>query len=413
MELYLPQNIYQGEESAKIYLPNDWQVKYLSMPGDTMPELSYNEIRNKIENPVGYQSLKQLAEGKKRVCIVFDDITRGTPTKVMARVVLDILKESGVPKDCIEFLCALGTHRAHSRQEHAEKLGEEIVHDFPVYNHNCYENNTCIGKTTRGIDVCINSEFLKSDLRIGLGAITPHTMNGFGGGGKILFPGIASIDTIAGNHNTATKYIQENKLNSSQMTGNLAMKGMREEIEEMTKMVGDFFKIDCLYNSYRRIINVYAGDPIEEYYCAIPEAEKVYGIERITGADIVIVNANAKASEATIAAGFGALSVKPGGDIVIVDLTKSGQITHYLFGSFGRDTGGRMMGAMPVVRPEVGKYIFWMPYPDLGAAHWFGELEKQIYTDTWEEALECLRKRHPQGANVVIVSDGTLAYYRN
>ncbi len=241
---------------------------------------------------------------------------------------------------------------------------------------------------------------------------SPPTMNGFGGGGKILFPGIASIDTIAHNHITATEYLQKNHLNSSKMTGNLAMRGMREEIEEMTRMAGQFFKVDCLYNSNLQLIDLYAGDPIQEYYAAIPVAEQMYGIPPITEADIAVVNVNAKASEATIATGLGAMMIRPGGDVVVVDMTRRGQAIHYLFGPFGRETGGRMMGAMPAMRPEVGKYICWMPHPDLGAAHWFGELKKQIYVDTWDQALEILRARHPVGARAAVISDGTLTYFQ-
>ena len=128
--------------------------------------------------------------------------------------------------------------------------------------------------------------------------------------------------------------------------------------------------------------------------------------------DIVIVNVNAKASEATIATGFGAMALRPGGDVVVVDLTRRGQATHYLFGSFGASTHGRMMGAMPAFRPEVGRYLFWMPYPDLGASHWFGELDKQVYTSTWEDTLALLEEKYPKGARVAVISDGTLAYYR-
>lgn len=412
MELTIPHNAYQGDAPVVLTFPESWQVQYHTMPGDAMKALPQSEIRRRLDHPIGAKPLSALAKGKKRVCIVFDDITRGTPTKQMARAVVDILLEAGVKKEGILFLCALGTHGAHTREEHVAKLGEEIVHDFPVYNHNCYENNVCIGKTKRGVEVCINAEFMKSDLRIGLGAITPHTMNGFGGGGKILFPGIASIDTIQRNHVTATEYLQERKLNSSQMTGNLEMRGMREEIEEMTAMAGQFFKVDCLYNSRLELIDLYCGDPIAEYYAAIPSAQKVYGMERVTGADIVVVNCNAKAMEATIATGFGALAIRPGGDVVIVDLTKRGQATHYLFGSFGLSTGGRMMGGMPARRPEVGRYICWMPHPDLGAAHWFGEIEKQIYVDTWEDTLRLLHQRHGKNAKVAVISDGTLAYFK-
>lgn len=412
MKITLPHNAFQGDAPVTLNLPEDWQASYHPMPGDSMPQLSVDEIRRRLEAPIGSPPLSELAKGKQRVCIVFDDITRGTPTHIMARAVVDILLESGVKKESILFLCALGTHGAHSREDHVAKLGADIVHDFAVYNHNCYENNVCVGRTKRGFDVCINAEFLKSDLRIGLGAITPHTMNGFGGGGKLLFPGIASIDTIQRNHITATDYLRERNLNSSKMTGNLEMRGMREEIEEMTRMAGQFFKVDCLYNSRLELIDLYAGDPIEEYYAAIPAAREAYGIEPVTGADIAIVNCNAKAMEATIATGFGAMAIRPGGDVVIVDLTKRGQATHYLFGSFGLSTGGRMMGGMPAIRPEVARYICWMPHPDIGAAHWFGEIEKQIYVDTWEEVLELLHQRHGPGAKVAVISDGTLAYYK-
>lgn len=412
MEITLPHNAFQGNAPVTLTLPEEWQVTCHSMPGDSMPALSGEEIRRRLEAPVGAPPLSELAKGKQRVCIVFDDITRGTPTQPMARAVVDILLENGVKKESILFLCALGTHGAHSREDHVAKLGADIVHDFPVYNHNCYENNVCIGQTSRGFDVCINGEFLKSDLRIGLGAVTPHTMNGFGGGGKLLFPGIASIDTIQRNHITATDYLRERNLNSSKMTGNLEMRGMREEIEEMTRMAGQFFKVDCLYNSHLELIDLYCGDPIAEYYAAIPAAREAYGIPPVTGADIAIVNCNGKAMEATIATGFGAMAIRPGGDVVIVDLTKRGQATHYLFGSFGLSTGGRMMGGMPAVRPEVARYLCWMPHPDIGAAHWFGEVEKQIYVDTWEEVLELLRRRHGPGARVAVISDGTLAYYK-
>lgn len=411
MKLTLPQNAFQGGEPVQLTFPDNWKVEYYPLPGDSMPALTMEQIKERIEHPIGSAPLSELAYGKKNVCIVFDDITRGTPTKPMAHAVLDILLENGVHKENIQFLCALGTHGAHSRQDHVEKLGEDIVHDYPVYNHNSYENNICIGKTARGFDVCINQEFMKCDLRIGLGAITPHTMNGFGGGGKLLFPGIASIDTIARNHATATEFLQKNNLNSSKMTGNLEMRGMREEIEEMTRMAGQFFKIDCLYNSNLELIDLYAGDPIQEYYAAIPAAQKVYAIPQITDADIVVVNVNAKASEATIATGFGAMAIRPGGDVVVVDMTERGQATHYLFGAFGKETGGRMMGGMPTVRPEVKRYISWMPHPDLGAAHWFGELEKQVYVDSWDETLKLLKEVHPAGSRVVVISDGTLAYY--
>ena len=411
-QIRLEQNAFQGNAPVMAVFPDDWDVSTYPLPCDAWPALSAEKIRQRIRQPIGMLPLSELAKGKEKVCIVFDDITRGTPTQQMAEAVLEELLAAGVAKQSIRFLCALGTHGAHSLKDHIDKLGERIVHEYPIYNHNCYENCISVGTTRRGFDVRINAEFMKCDLRIGLGAVAPHTMNGFGGGSKMIIPGIAHIDTIAHNHETATAFLNRNHLNSSEMTGDLAISGMREEIEEMARMAGPFFKVDCIYNSRLELVDLYAGDPVEEYYAAIPAAKRAYAIERFAPADVVLVNVNAKATEATIATGLGAMCLKPGGDVVVVDMTCRGQATHYLFGAFGRETGGRMMGGMPSVRPKVDRYICWMPHPDLGAAHWFGEIDKQIYVDTWEEVLRLLKEKHKTSIRVAVVTEATLAYFR-
>ena len=43
------------------------------------------------------------------------------------------------------------------------------------------------------------------DLKIGIGCIVPHAFSGFGGGGKIILPGVSHIDSIAYNHGTVVK----------------------------------------------------------------------------------------------------------------------------------------------------------------------------------------------------------------
>lgn len=412
MKFTLQQNAFQGFEPVEITLPDDWDVECHGIPGDDCPPLTREQIREKINNPYGMRPLGELAKGRKEVAIVFDDISRGTPTQPMAEVVLEELHKAGIKKDQIRFICALGTHGAHSRKDFVQKLGEEIVRNYTIYNHNCYENNICIGKTQRGFDVLINKEFMDCDLKIGLGALTPHVFNSFGGGGKILFPGLAAIETIAQNHATAVDFLRDNKLNSTELMGDLRVDGMRKEIEEMTRMVGEFFKIDCIYNTKLELIDLYAGDAIEEYYAGVPAAQRLYVTQRPVDKDIVIVNANAKGNEASIAVGLASMGLKKsGGDIVLVDYTSVGQVTHYLFGSFGHETGGRMFGRVPRVRPQVNRIICNMPYPDLGSAHWFGDVEKQIYVDTWDEVMELLLEKHGPNAKVSIIADGTIQFF--
>lgn len=53
-----------------------------------------------------------------------------------AEIVLEKLHLAGIPRDHIRFICATGTHGALNRQDFVRKLGEKIVEEYPVFNHN-------------------------------------------------------------------------------------------------------------------------------------------------------------------------------------------------------------------------------------------------------------------------------------
>lgn len=412
MKFVLQQNMWQGFEPIEIELPDNWDVEYHGIEADKKRKLSREEIRTKINSPYGMKPLVDLAKGKKRVAIVFDDISRATPTKILAEIVLEELHSAGIKQDQIRFICALGAHGAHNRRDFVCKLGEKIVREYKVFNHNCYENCIKIGTTKKGYDVCINKEFMSCDLKIGLGAILPHVFNTFGGGGKILFPGLASIETIHHSHKTAINFAREHKIISAATMGDLRVDGMRREVEEMTRMVGEFFKIDCLYNTKQEIVDVFAGDAIEEYYAAIPIAQKLYVTKRAKDKDVIIANANARPNEATIAFSLGSLAAaETGADLVIINHTSMGQVVHYLLGTFGENAPGRMFRQSPRDDTKINRIICFMPNSSAADVFFFGNVEKQIYVDTWEEVMELLKTNHGEGTKVSVLADATMQYY--
>ena len=407
----LQQNSWASWEPVDIYLPDEWEVEYHGMKGDELPAMTKEQIIERINQPYGCATLSEMAKGAQKVAIVFDDITRGTPTPILAQATLDILHAAGIQRDQIRFICALGMHGAHTTDQFAAKLGEDIVKQYEVFNHNPYENCVEIGTTSDGTIVKINKEFFGCDLKIGIGAITPHIFNVYGGGGKILFPGIADADTIHKNHVTGTKFLIENKLNIVSNMGKLEVDGMRKEIEEMVKMVGPFFKIDCIYNSKLVPIKVYAGDPQIEYYEGVKDAQYLYATPFPKDKDIVIVNANSRANEAAIAMAIAMLGITHdrGGEIVLVNFTKMGQMTHYLFGGFGTETGGRLWGKLSTGPGQLKKLIYHSStygYSDLG---WFRSREKTVFAPTWDDVLKELSHRGA-GTKVSVICDGTIVY---
>ena len=82
--------------------------------------------------------------------IVFDDMTRPTPVKDVAPFVLEALHRAGLEKNQIRFLWSLGSHGAYDMINARKKLGDEIVENYAVYNHDPFQNTVRVGRTPPG-----------------------------------------------------------------------------------------------------------------------------------------------------------------------------------------------------------------------------------------------------------------------
>mgnify|MGYP000866910355 FL=1 len=128
--------------------------------------------------------------------------------------------------------------------------------------------------------------------------------------------------------------------------------------------------------------------------------------------DVMIVNANVKSNECNIAYGVGLAGFPEGegGDLVIVNFAKSGQIPHYMIGHFGRETKGRLCTGMPDPRPW-GKTIYYSPYPDRSAIDELGiPMDRYVWAKTWEDVLANL-SHHGEGTRAAVLADATIMYY--
>jgi nickel-dependent lactate racemase len=134
------------------------------------------------------------------------------------------------------------------------------------------------------------------DLKVGIGCIVPHSFSGFGGGGKIMLPGVAHIDSIAYNHGTLVKQ-HPGCVGVGKIEGNIP----RLDIEEAARMAGLDLKIDAIVNLHGEITSLFVGDPIVEHREGMALAKEVYATTRAKNMDIVVVNAYSKPSECAIA----------------------------------------------------------------------------------------------------------------
>jgi len=397
----LPREFWDRRDEWLLKFPESWKIRFCRMAGDSLFSLTPRHIKERLEKPVGCPPICQMARGKKEVAIVVDDMTRPTRAASLASYVLEELRKAGIKEHNIRFLVSLGSHGAHGQDDFRKKLGDDVVENYGVYNHNCYENCDYVGRTERGIPLKVNTEFMRCDLKIAIGAILPHLYVGYSGGGKIVLPGLSHIDTIDLFHSSLLPD-QKGKAGDSNP--------LCKDIEEAVALVGLDFKIDVLVNTRGEIIDLYAGEPNTVYRMGIRQASRIYKSEFYPDQDVAVVNAYLKANEADIAMLLGFRSLKKkGGTCILVMNAPKGQMPHYLMRSFGKFTGGRQWVTRSRL-PEETELIVLSEYKDMTSFDSFDSEERILWMKRWEDVLEHLKAKHKGKVNVGVYPDGTIQY---
>jgi nickel-dependent lactate racemase len=405
--VWVPSRRWYENEERELTFPDRWGVDNLTSPGLEKPGLTPEEVAVKIARPVSGPTLEELARGKKQAVIVFDDMTRPTPVKEVATAVLDALHRAGMRRDQIRFLWALGSHAAYDMIAARKKLGDDIVERYAVYNHDAFQNCVRVGRTPTGVELWFNREYLACDLKIGIGCITAHVHVGFGGGAKIVLPGVAGIETINQFHNQQFRDFARTGLGN--FDGNI----MRAECDAAGDLSGLDFKVDCLINRRGEITNLYAGPFRETHALGAEEGRAHYGIPCATGYDVTVCNAYGKANESAIALVFTLSTMKPGqGTGVLICDAPEGQVPHYVMRAWGTDYGGRhyQARAKGFVGLLMKKLIVFNPRPDRTSLDLVCHADDAVVVKTWDEVRTILEADYPGEAKVAVVQDGTMQY---
>jgi len=408
----LPQLPWHGTKELKLSLPDTWQPEYYNMAGWNKPALKPEGIRTSVTKPIGTAPIRELARGKKDVVIIFDDMARATRVSGIVPFVLEELAAAGIPENRIRFVCALGCHGTHDRLGFEKKLGQDVLSRYPVYNHNAFSECTYVGTTkTFGTKVHINKEVMSCDFKIAIGMVAPHPASGFGGGGKIIMPGVASFESIEHNHRSTLENALKQKDSPVIGMGVFDKNPMRIDIEEAAIMSGLDVMINCIVNMWGETTSVYAGALQPAYEAAVNEAASHYKTPKPNGEPLVIANTFIKANEA-IAVGLGTAfgATRPnGGDVILIANAPDGQVTHYLLGTFGKKNPGTL-GFRLKVPPHVNRVCIFSQYPDVAGRDYIEKSEKVVFKRKWEDVLEELRHSYGSDVKVAVYPSADVQY---
>ena len=387
-----------GEREIELAFPSHWEVTERRMAGHDKPALTDDQMRAALQNPIGTPRLSDLAKGKKQAVVLFDDTPKPTPASRIVPFVLEELHAGGIKDEQIRFLLAPGTHRYLTYQELAAKLGADILEKYPVYQHNVYENTVFIGNTKNGTPVHVNREFVACDLKLGIGSIIPHQSAGFGAGGKMILPGIAGMQTVAYHHTR----MREGALGETSKLARVDDNAFRLDIEEAARMAGLQFKVDAVLNNRREVAGLFAGDFVAEHRAGVKLAREVYATKMLKDMDVLVINGYPDECQVRRSTWTVPISLRQGGDVVIVNHSHSGQVVHQWNARFGTDFGGGgwTPGGMAMHTAKAARVIFMSPFLTKMDRMELGAPEKVVWYKTWGEVLADLVSRHGSGAKI-------------
>ena len=397
--LSIQEKAWYGDSETTISFPERWSVQECRMNGHDTPALTDTEIVSALNTPYDSPTLAEIAKGRTQAVIMFDDLTRPAPTSRILPFILEILQEAGFDDDHIRFVGAFANHAAMSREDFSKKLGCEVMERFRVYNHNPYEHHVDLGTTSNGTPILVNREVMACDLKIGIGGLIPHPGAGFGGGGKLVFPGVMSIDSVAHNHGEIPRPPTSS---ATGMLGIVEGNVIRADIEEAVGTVGLDMKIDLLINNRRELVGVFAGDFVAQHRAGVARARELYATPCPKEMDIVVCNTYPIENQATKGVWPGRVSLKVGGTAVVITQSIEGQAMHYLTGRFGSDYGGRLWTPSKAGIPSAERVIVYSEYLSRTDLDRFGPAETVIGCRTWAEVLSHLGTAYPGDAQVAV-----------
>ncbi len=387
---------WYDDRDLELVFPEEWQVT-LCAPKDG-PDIGAEGIENAFANPIGTARLRELAVGKRRPCIVIDDLSRPTPGRRLIPAVLAELRAAGIESRDVLLLAGVANHRPMTRHDLEMKVGVEVLDACPVVNHFSWDHCVPIGTTSFGSPIEINADFMEADLRILVGSIIPHGAAGFSGGSKLLMPGIASIASAEAYHRgTCTR-------------GRYAVveTDARREADEAARMAKVDFIVNAIPNSRLGLAGLVTGDVVEAHRVGAEIARDIFTSPTPAGSDVCVLSVYPKDGEfLQYLTAFAPWQTAPepllreGGTVVVALEGAEGLGSHWLFGPGMRLDFGR------APRVKGRDIIFFAPCIDRGSLPRVARDETILFR-TWEETSAWLQAKHGDRASVSVFPCATM-----
>jgi nickel-dependent lactate racemase len=231
--------------------------------------LSDVQISDALDSPIDSETLENIVEAGDSVLIVVPDTTRKAASGQIVNLLVRRLIANGVAPFDIRIIFAVGIHRAVTEEEKRELVTPFIAQRIKTIEHNArdlmrlagLQSNQFVdlGETTRGTPVELSRAIVEHDKIILVGGVNFHYFAGFGGGRKLICPGLASEKTVNATHKLIFDCEQKTRRAGVEV-GKLAGNPVAEEFIEIVEKINPSFAVNTIVDEAGNAAQVFAGN---------------------------------------------------------------------------------------------------------------------------------------------------------
>lgn len=258
-------------------------------------------VRASLDRPVGDSSLIDRARGRSRVAIVVPDATRWAALPEILPEIITFVLDAGVQADGITVVIACGTHPAVPDDEARDLVGRLPV-GVRLLQHDSrdHESLTVVGTTSRGLPIRIHNRVARADLRITVGAVRHHYFAGFGGGPKMIFPGVAGYEEIQANHSRVLEMSGPvPRRHPGCEPGLLLGNPVAEEIAEASSLCAADIAVCLAPGVGGGFAQAFSGSPEAAFAAAVDAVKQAFEVEAETF-DLIVASAGGRPCDSTL-----------------------------------------------------------------------------------------------------------------
>ena len=272
-----------------------------------------------LERPFDGPRFSELLGPDTSLAIIIDNQFRPTPASRILPALLDAIERHGV-RDA-RVVCANGKIFPMSERDTEQKIGVETLARMQAMGIPFYQNDDptnpqmyrFIGISSRGTPVWLHREVADCSVKVAIGQAQSNHW-GYGGGGKLILPGVASDESIESNHGA---FVMSPQTRYGSMAG-----PMRSDIDEVATMCGLTCTLNVVLDTGGSVCFLNFGSHPDAHREAIRVFNSIYAYRRPMGgpADIAICGVFAPTDHLFFHTGWGCMSadmvLRDGGDMI-------------------------------------------------------------------------------------------------